>query len=235
MATGEAVPGRTLDEMVAYYRARAAEYDEWWYRRGRYDRGPEMRARWFAEVALVEAALDGCDMSGNVLELAPGTGIWTERLVRVARSVTAVDASPEMVAINRARVASDRVSYVLADLFAWRPDRAYDAVFFGHWLSHVPHERLDAFLATVAAAVRPGGTLFFVDNRPEPESTASDHRLPEAGAQVMTRCLNDGRSFEIVKVFYEPAELAARFAAAGWSVDVRATPTYFIYGLGTRL
>jgi len=57
----------------------------------------------------------------------------------------------------------------------------------------------------------------------------------DKSTQVTTRHLNDGRAFEIVKVFYEPAELAARFAAAGWSVDARATPTYFIYGRGTRL
>lgn len=235
MATDETVSGRTLDEMRAYYRARAAEYDEWWYRRGRYDQGPAMASRWFTEAAVVETALDGCDMGGDVLELAPGTGIWTERLARAARSVTAVDASPEMIAINRARVASDRVSYVLADLFAWRPDRTYDAAFCGFWLSHVPRERLDIFLSTVTAAVRPGGTLFFIDSRREPESTARDQRLPDVGAQVTTRHLNDGRAFEIVKVFYEPAELVVRFAAAGWSVDARATPTYFIYGRGTRL
>ena len=42
-----------LQEQVAYYRARAAEYDEWWYRTGRYDRGPEHRAAWQREIAVV--------------------------------------------------------------------------------------------------------------------------------------------------------------------------------------
>ena len=35
-----------LDEQIAYYRARAAEYDQWWLRQGRYDQGPELAARW---------------------------------------------------------------------------------------------------------------------------------------------------------------------------------------------
>ena len=230
----ETVPTDTLEEMMAYYRARAAEYDEWFYRRGRYDRSPETNARWFAEVDEVFAALDAFAISGDVLELAPGTGIWTERLLRTATSITAVDASPEMVALNRARVASDRVSYVLADLFTWRPERTYDAVFFGFWLSHVPAERLDVFLGMVAAALRPQGKLFFVDGRREPTSTAVDHQLPEVGSQVMTRRLNDGREFQIVKIFYEPAALAARCAAAGLQVEVRETPTYFMYGMGRR-
>ncbi len=231
----DAVPGYTLAEMAEYYRARAEEYDEWFYRQGRYDRSPETNARWFAEGDQVFAAFNSLQLSGDVLELAPGTGIWTERLARTARSITAVDASPEMVEINRAKVASDRVSYLLADLFSWRPEREYDAVVFCFWISHVPDERLDGFLAMVAAALRPGGAVFFVDGRREPTSTAADHQLPDADSQVMTRRLNDGRAFQIVKNYYEPAALAARFSAAGLEVTVHETPTYFLYGFGAPI
>jgi len=236
---GERVSGATLGEMAAYYRARAGEYDEWFARRGRYDRGPEANARWFAEAEEAFAALDALAMGGEVLELAPGTGIWTERLLRTARTVTAVDASPEMAAVNRARLGAageGRVRYVLADLFAWRPDRAYDGVCFGFWLSHVPRERLDAFLGTVAAALAPGGKLFFVDShsRAEPAATSPDQRRPEAGAQLMMRRLNDGREFRIVKNFYDPALLEERCAAAGLDVTVRETATSFLYGTGAR-
>ncbi len=223
-----------LEQQAAYYRARAREYDEWWYRRGRYDRGAGENQRWFDETAEVISALDESGVDGDVLELAPGTGIWTERLVRTARSVTAVDAAPEMVALNRAKVHSDRVSYVIGDLFAWRPDRSYDAVVFGFWISHVPRERLSGFLGMVATALRPGGKVFFVDGRREPSSTAADHVLPAAESQTMTRLLNDGQAFEIVKNFYEPAWLGERFREAGLDVAVRETATYFVYGTGTR-
>ena len=231
---GNSVPERTLQEMKIYYRERAGEYDEWFYRRGRYDRSPESNARWFAEVDEVFAALAALKLEGDVLELAPGTGIWTERLVRTAKTVTAVDASLEMIEINRARLANERVSYIQADLFSWRPEHAHDGVFFGFWISHVPLERLDAFLASVVAMLRPGGKVFFVDGRREPTSTASNHKLPEQGSQVMVRKLNDGRAFEIVKNFYDPVDLAARCARAGLAVDVRETATYFLYGSGTR-
>jgi demethylmenaquinone methyltransferase/2-methoxy-6-polyprenyl-1,4-benzoquinol methylase len=107
-------------------------------------------------------------------------------------------------------------------------------VFFGFWLSHVPPERFDAFWAMVRRALRPGGRFFLIDSRRELTSTAIDHRLPEAReATTLTRRLNDGREFEIVKVFYEPAALAARLAALGWAADVRETPTYFLYASGT--
>jgi len=84
-----------------------------------------------------------------VLELACGTGLWMVELAHHATSVTAVDASPEVLEINRARLREtgreNAVRYVEADLFGWRPDAAYDAVFFGFWLSHVPPERFEAF------------------------------------------------------------------------------------------
>src|SRR5579883_589226 len=226
------VSSETLDEMMAYYRARASEYDEWFYRRGRSDRGAGANARWNSEMQEVFATLDALDIKGDVLELAPGTGIWTERLLRTAASITAVDASPEMIAINRARVASDRVSYVQADLFKWHPTRTYDAVCFCFWISHVPLERLHTFLSMVAEALRPGGKIFFVDGRREPTGTAADHQLPAEDEQVMTRRLNDGREFQIVKNFYEPASLAPSFAAAGLDVKVCETATYFLYGYG---
>ncbi len=223
-----------LTDMVDYYCARAAEYDEWWYRRGRYDHGAEQNGRWFAEMEEVFAAFDALDLTGDVLELAPGTGIWTERLIKTASSVMAVDASPEMVELNRAKVASDRVSYTLADLFTWQPDGRYDGVCFCFWISHIPSERLDDFLATIAAALRPGGKVFFVDGRREPLTTANNHQLPEQDAQVMTRKLNDGRAYQIVKNFYDPDTLAARCARVGLTVDVRETATFFLYGTGTR-
>lgn len=78
------------------------------------------------------------------------------------------------------------------------------------------------------------GKLFFVDGRREPTSTAVDHQLPAPDAQVMTRRLDDGRAFQIVKIFYEPLELAAAFERAGLVVEARETAAYFIYGSGRR-
>lgn len=230
----ELVSEQILQEMVVYYKERAREYDEWFYRKGRYEHGEEANVRWFAEVDEVVAALQAFKLTGHVLELAPGTGIWTERLVQTATHVTAVDASAEMIAVNRAKVGSERVSYVQADLFSWRPEQTYDAVFFGFWLSHVPLERLEAFLGSVATMLRPGGKLFFVDSRRAEFSTAPEHILPKEGNQIMVRKLNDGRAFEIVKNFYNPVALAGSFSHAGLEMDVRETANYFIYGFGTR-
>ena len=223
-----------LRQQIAYYRARASEYDEWFLRQGRYDHGPEANARWFAEVAAVRAALDAFHPTGDVLELAAGTGLWTQRLAQTATHVTAVDASPEALALNRQRLGDGaaRVTYAHADLFAWQPDHRYDTVFFGFWLSHVPPTRFAGFWSLVGAALKPGGRVFFVDSRYADTSTAVDHQLEGPQATAVTRRLNDGQQFQIVKVFYRPDDLQRRLTDLGWSMQVHATPTYFLVGSG---
>lgn len=221
-------------EQIAYYRARAGEYDEWFLRQGRYDRGAEANARWFAEVAEVRTALDAFHPAGDVLELAAGTGLWTQRLVQTAAHVTAVDASPEVLALNRERLgdAASCVTYTQADLFAWQPDRRYDVVFFSFWLSHVPPERFSGFWDVVRAALKPGGHVFFVDSLYTQTSTAADHQLEGQDATTVNRRLNDGQEFHIVKVFYRPDDLRQRLDILGWDVTVQATENYFLYGHG---
>ncbi|MGH9288142.1 MAG: class I SAM-dependent methyltransferase [Acidimicrobiales bacterium] len=83
--------------------------------------------------------------TGSVLELACGTGTFTRELVRHARTVTAIDGSARMLERNRRDVNDSKVRYVHADIFELQPDRRYDAIFFGFWLSHVPPITFDEF------------------------------------------------------------------------------------------
>ncbi len=221
-----------LHDQVEYYRARAGEYDEWWFRTGRYDRGPEFNARWQAEVAEVESDLAAWLAARRpvaALELACGTGLFTRRLAPRVAELTAVDASPEVIAINRGRVAARNVDYVEADIFEWRPTRKYDLVFFSFWLSHVPDDRFAAFWQGVRSALAPQGAAYLVDSAFDTMSTAKDHPVPRKDG-VVTRKLNDGREFRIVKLFYRPEDLSAKLSGIGWDADVRQTEHYFIHG-----
>jgi SAM-dependent methyltransferase len=218
-----------LAEQITYYRARAGEYDEWWQRQGRYDQGQTLNAVWRQEVDQLRAFVEPAARGKRILELAGGTGIWSQLLAQFGSAVTVVDASPEVLAINHARLNDPRVQYIQADLFSWAPERVYDLVFFGFWLSHVPHEQFDPFWSLVARSLAPGGQAIFVDSaRPSTERES----LPETA--VSTRELNDGRRFQIYKRFYDPPRLMHDLQILGWSSDVRATPTYFIYGSAQR-
>ena len=59
-------------------------------------------------------------------------------------------------------------------------------------------------------------------------STAVNHQLRDKQAMCTTRRLNDGRTFEIVKVFHEPEDLEDRLVKSGWQAQVAATEHYFL-------
>lgn len=206
--------GQLLDEQVTYYRAVAQEYED--------------HALPFAGGDELSAALKEFGPAGTVLELASGTGIWTEQLLGDAAEITAVDASPEMLGITSARVDSDRVRFVRADIFDWEPDRRYDVVFFGFWLSHVPLERFDSFWALVAQCLKPGGRVFFVDDA----YRTPDELVEGESSSTIRRRLHDGTAHRVVKVPHQPIELERRLAGIGWRIQVRSTSGPFFWGAG---
>ena len=198
-----------LAEQKRYYAERAPEYDDWWYRRGRYTRDPERERRWLVDVAELEKRLQGFAPRGDVLELAAGTGIWTRKLVPAADRVVAVDANAETLALN-----TQAAELVVADIFGWRPPQQFDVVFFSFWLSHVPEERFAEFWALVHSALRPGGRVFLIDSGP-PEVAGE--------SELQVRQLADGREFTIVKRFWQPDNLAERVAEFGFELDLELT------------
>ena len=218
-----------LQEQIHYYRERASEYDEWFFRQGRYDRGESHRKQWFAEVSEVEAALRATKPSGDILELACGTGLWTQHLVPFATRLTAVDASPEAIALNQQRVGFLSVKYIIADIFDWIPNRKFDFVFFGFWLSHVPMEQFAPFWQLVKGALKPHGHVFFIDSLYQQESTARNHVVLNR-QEYSERKLNDGKTYRIVKIFHEPTQLEESLQSLGWLGHIRCTDNYFLHG-----
>jgi demethylmenaquinone methyltransferase/2-methoxy-6-polyprenyl-1,4-benzoquinol methylase len=213
-----------LGEQKRYYAERAPEYDDWWYRRGRYELEPAALARWQADIAEAEVALAALGHHGSALELAAGTGIWTRRLVGLADRVVAVDANAETLALN-----TPDAELVRADVFEWRPAERFDLVFFSFWLSHVPEARFDEFWALVRSALRSGGRVFLID------SSAGDkaHTGTDQKGELETRTVADGTAFRIVKRRWEPEELAERLRPLGFELELTMTANRsFIVGGG---
>ncbi len=223
-----------LEEQLAYYRARAGEYDEWWERLGKYDRGEEENQQWANEIGVLLGLFDSLPLDGDIVELAPGTGYWTHLLAERANSLTAVDGAPEMIACNRTRLGAKAgaVTYVQHDIFEWVPPRRFDGMVFCFWISHVPRSRLTEFFATCHSALHDGACVFFVDLRFDPTGFAVEEIRFEEDPELTLRRLNDGREFTIIKNYYDTGELQAAAAAAGIRLEVGYTSKFFQYGIG---
>jgi trans-aconitate methyltransferase len=200
-----------IAEQIAYYRARAPEYE-----RGAYAAAEAQ--------ALLDVVVDRIPAGVDLLELACGTGAWTERLARRARSTTAVDAAPEMIEIARGRT-GDGVNFVCADVLDWQPERRYDAVFFGFWLSHVPADRFEAFWTMLAGCLVDGGQVVFVDEHVR-------HAPSESwlAREVAERTLADGSRHRIVKAYLDPADVTDRLAELGWHAEVSEVGRRWVVG-----
>ena len=212
-----------IDEQIEYYRQRAPEYDATATPPG------DPLARYGQEL---EASLHAFRPGGNVLEIACGTGGWTQRLLRHASAITALDSSLEMIRLARARIRDDpRVRFVEADVFAWEPEDAYDVVVFANWLSHVPPSRFDEFWDLVRRALVPSGRVFLMDEIedawrheefPQPEELAEHPSAP-----IVRRTLRDGRAFHVVKVFWNAVELESKLRTLGWECSVHPVGPFF--------
>lgn len=96
----------------------------------------------------------------RVLEVGPGTGELAERMAKeLAADVVAIDVSPRMVELTRARGIDARVGDVQELPFE---DEAFDLVVAG-WVLFHPAD-LDRALAEIVRVLRPGGRLIAATN-----------------------------------------------------------------------
>lgn len=204
-----------LADQVDYYRRRAGEYDETAY-------GDIAAAR--ARIARLIAEMWP---AGSVLEIACGTGLWTEALAELADTVTAIDAAPEAVQIARDRVRSANVSFEVADVFSWTPDARFDVIFFSAWLSHVPANRFEQFWQSLRGLLAEDGRVLFIDEH-------VDEREKEAYVagrdEVVERRLRDGGTFRVIKNFVEPERLELRLRRLGWDCSIRRDGSDWVCG-----
>jgi len=210
----------TIDELLAeqvdYYRRRASEYDVTAY-------GDDIAAA----RALIARLVAEMRPAGSVLEIACGTGLWTEALAGWADTVTAMDAAPEAVAIARERVRLPSVRFEIADVFSWDPGTRFDVIFFSAWLSHVPVSRFGQFWQLLGNWLVANGRVLFVDEHVD-EREKEDY---VAGLEeVVERQLADGSAFRVIKNFVEPEELELRLRRIGWECVIRRASSRWICG-----
>jgi ubiquinone/menaquinone biosynthesis C-methylase UbiE len=183
--------------MHDYYAARAREYDQIYLKPERQSDLREIE-RWVPEV-----------LSGrSVLEVACGTGYWTQILAPRCDSVVAIDASPETLLIAQSRVSPDRTHFLLGDAYDLPVASArFNGAFAGFWWSHVPRARINEFLRGFHAALTPGAKVVLLDNRFVPGSSTPISEADGEGNTYQVRSLSDGSSYRVLKNFPSRQEL----------------------------
>jgi ubiquinone/menaquinone biosynthesis C-methylase UbiE len=205
--------------METYYARRAAEYERI------YDK-PERQG----DLVRLRAELPPLFWDQHVLEIACGTGYWTTLISAQAASVTALDAVEDVLAIARRKdYPRSNVRFEQADVYAlpaW-PEK-FSACFAGFWWSHMPLARIEGFLESLRARVRPAGMVVFLDNRyVEGNSTPISH-WDAAGNTYQRRRLGDGSSHEVLKNYPTEQEMQARLGRHGTEVRYSSYEYYWV-------
>jgi SAM-dependent methyltransferase len=189
--------------LAEYYQQRAAEYDEVYDKPERQD-----------DLGRLRRLLPPLVAGKRVLEIAAGTGYWTEVLAATADAIMATDVNAETIAIaTQRRYGRAHVSMRTADAF--RLDGVpgeFDVVFCGFWWSHIPRAGIPRFLAGVRARLGARTSLILVDNRYVPGSNHPITRTEPDGDTYQQRRLADGRGYEVLKNFPSREQLAADLA-----------------------
>jgi ubiquinone/menaquinone biosynthesis C-methylase UbiE len=207
-----------MDKLADYYAKRAAEYERIYAK-------PERRA----DLAALRERIGRMFAGRKVLELACGTGYWTDVFAGAAAQVTALDVNDEVLEIARSKKNVGNVKFMRRSAYEI-PDlgRTHDALFAGFWWSHVPLGRLDAFLQAATRCVAPGALMVFLDNRYVEGSSTAIARRDAGGNAYQLRKLDDGSTHEVLKNFPSESELIQRSTRCGWGAHVDLLPHYWL-------
>jgi demethylmenaquinone methyltransferase/2-methoxy-6-polyprenyl-1,4-benzoquinol methylase len=207
-------------DLIRYYAQRAPQYERVYHK-------PERQA----DLAKLQAIVTGALRGKKVLEVACGTGYWTEIVSHVADSVVAMDINEEVLAVARAKsCAPGKATFMRGDAFHLpKLPRGFDAALVGFWWSHVPKQRLRSFLTGLHGALEPGATVMFFDNayvegnstplsRNDSDGNPVSHRDAE-GNTYQERVLDGGTTHRIVKNFPTAEEM--RTTLDGIAIDIK--------------
>lgn len=205
-------------ELQAYYAARAPYYDAVYLK-------PERSA----DIAFFCAHLPAIFAGHRVLEVACGTGYWTQHIAKTATSLTATDATEEPLQFAALRPGIADVRFEQADAYRLPASLGtFDAAFAGLWFSHVPIEARRVFLASLHARLEPESHVAFIDNS---AVQLKDFPIVETdlhGNTYQLRTLRDGTTHRVLKNFPTERELIGMLEGAATVTAYRTLQNFWL-------
>lgn len=209
--------------LASYYESRAKEYDKIYSK-------PERQE----ELITISEFIKKTFADKNVLEIACGTGYWTEKISSAAKSVTAVDINKSVIEIAEERTRKCKnINYVISDLFNFKTDVKYDILFGGFIWSHIPSETLDRFIKTVSNFIVPAGEAVFVDNNFVEGSSTPISQIDDNGNTYQRRELQDKSTHLVLKNF--PSEEFLKNKLSKYTREIKIIPLQYYWILCYRI
>src|SRR5258708_21194939 len=192
------------DNLKEYYAKRATEYDKI------YARNVLVRLE---EQKRISAHLQKSFQNRYVLEVACGTGYWTQFLIKHARQVLATDINQEMLEVAIKTVHDSSLQFLICD--AYEPPISvpqFSGAMANFWISHVPKKHLKEFLATFHSRLSRGATVVFVDSVYRGELGGTLIKKKGSQDTWKERTLETREKYTILKNYYSKEELTKLFS-----------------------
>jgi len=192
-------PRSTTPHLERYYSRRAAEYEQIYEK-------PERQR----ELEWLRRRVPELFRGRTVLEVACGTGYWTQYIAPLAKRVYAGDINEAVLEIARDKaIAPGKATFFKADaVLLDNVPPGCNAAFAGFWWSHVKKSAIAEFTANLAARLEPGSLVGILDNTWAHGSSTAISRTDSEGNTYQMRALANGEQFEVLKNYPTPAELA---------------------------
>ena len=180
------------NDLTDYYATRSFEYEHIYQKSERQ-----------ADLKRLQGRIAGSFKGHHLLEVACGTGYWTQFAARSARSIVATDYNEVVLDIARKKDYGDcSIKFIRSDAYTLNNvNGPFSAALVAFWWSHVPKSKLNSFLKVLHSNLANGATIVFLDNLYVEGSSTPISRYDDEGNTYQNRKLSDGSEHEVLKNF----------------------------------
>ncbi len=197
--------------MIEYYSKRAEEYEDVYHRDDPIRQGEQNQ---------IKEELKRLLAGKSVLEIACGTGYWTKYIAEVAKNITGIDISDEVLEIARSK--NIQAQFINGDAFNLEKiEGNFNASCANFWFSHIEKKRIDQFLKDFHKRLMNNSPVFMADNMYIEGIGGKLIKKDDSYDTYKVRKLSDGGEYQILKNYYDEKELHLIFQKYAKEINIK--------------
>ncbi|WP_040496338.1 class I SAM-dependent methyltransferase [Fulvivirga imtechensis] len=206
-------------DIASYYARRASEYEKIYEK-------PDRQA----DLKFLRRFLPVKFSNKKLLEVACGTGYWTQYIAETAQSIVAIDINKEVIEIaQKKKYPPGKVGFEIVDIYNLAAfNGLFEAAFGGFIWSHIPVEKLSDFIDVVHERVLKNGLIIFVDNKYVEGSSTPVFKTDDAGNTYQRRRLQDNTEHLVLKNFPKAEEISRLLSSRATDLEYIELENYWV-------